>query len=154
MSRGREPWWRVPVTSRKEVAGTQGAADSPLASRRLGALSPKRTAPRALVLGDGGYAQTYAAWSIGGPAFMSRQVSRPNPAGPWFSPNSRLRPAVRRRSLARVLVSAHTRTATSIAAEYLAGAEGGLAVIRSVSARVLAVLFCFDRRRPTTTTGT
>ena len=90
MSRGREPWWRVPVTSRKEVAGTRAPQTRLSPAARLGALSPKRTAPRALLLGDGGYAQTYAAGSIGGPAFMSRQVSRPNPAGPWFSPPARL----------------------------------------------------------------
>ena len=38
----------------------------------------------------------------------------------------------------------------SIAAEFFAGAVAGLAVMGSVSARVLAVLCCFDRQQPVT----
>jgi hypothetical protein len=62
----------------------QGSAVPRSSSRDSPAAGTQRAAtdrPESPVLRSSGYARTFAAGPIGGPAFMSREVSRANPAG-------------------------------------------------------------------------
>ena len=69
-------------------AGRPRSVASPAPRQRRGWARFRRNGPprQPWFCENGGYAQTSAAGPTGGPAFMSREVSRPNRAGPWYSP--------------------------------------------------------------------
>jgi hypothetical protein len=101
----------VPSANRLNAARCERSADMPVETTRmtheqgravprssshkppaegLGALSPQRTARKAVVLRNGAYAQR-SSHGDRRPA-LSREVSRANPAGTWISPTAGRRP--------------------------------------------------------------